>query len=133
MFHLCENFGTQWGSKNQHIPEHQLFWEEVGIFTGKIRSCLPHSLMALSGSLGLVKGTGSGSQSTILLTDGPFWMLRGTALLRILAEGDESFSGDVSDCRTSLYSCLHMGQIFTLWGLMERLLSASVGSGAGPG
>lgn len=133
MSQLCEHFATQWGSKNQHIPKHQLFWEEVGIFTGKIRSCLPCSLVALSRSLSLVKGTGSGSESTILLTHEPFWMLSGTALLLILVEGDESSNSDVSDCRTSLYSCLNMGQIFSLWGLTERLLSASVGSRAGPG
>lgn len=62
----CENCATQRGNKNQHIPKHPLFWEEVRIFTGKIRSCLPYSLMALSGSLGLVKGTGSRSQGAIL-------------------------------------------------------------------
>lgn len=56
-------------------------------------------------------------------------MLKGTVL--IMGESAESFSSDVSDCRASFYSCLHMGQIFTLGGLMERLLSASVGFGAG--
>lgn len=83
--------------------------------------------------LGLVKGPGPESQGAVLLTHGPFWMLSGTALLQILLEGDGSFSSDVSNCRTSPYSCLHVGQIFTLRGLMVRLLSASVGAGAGPG
>jgi len=130
---LCENFATQWGSKNQHILNHQLFWEEEGIFTGKIRSCLLYSLMARSGSLGLVKGIGSGSKSTVLLPHGPFWMLSGTALLLILVEGGETFSSAVSNCRTSCFSCLHMGWIFTLWGLTERLSSALAGSRAGLG
>lgn len=32
MSQLYENFATQWASKNQHIPKHQLFWEGAGIF-----------------------------------------------------------------------------------------------------
>lgn len=61
MFQVCEKFATQWASKDQHIPKHQLLREKIDFFTGKVRSCLPYSLLFLSGSLGLVKSTGSGS------------------------------------------------------------------------